>query len=518
MDTRIYVMTHKQYTKPKDDLYEFLHVGRELGEDLGYTGDNTGDNISIKNKNYCELTGIYWLWKNVDCDVVGVCHYRRYFVHNEDFISKETIEEILKNYDIIVPDSAGTNEKNLLEHYKKKHHIYDMEICRQVIHEKYPEYDDAFSLCMECNLFSLGNMIITRKEIFDSYCQWLFSILFEVEKRVDIRSYDDYQKRIFGYLSERLLRVWLLNSHYKILEEKVLMINPEDSYNAEKAVELKYKYAKLVLKDIIEKYQTGKSTTIPHSTPMDIDFQGKLPVWLCWWQGLDAAPDLVKVCVSSIVENIPADKAQIHLITFENVNDYVTFPDWIVDKFNSGKISMTHLSDILRAGLLYRYGGLWMDATYYMNSPLPDIWFEKKGFYTQRLKKPMWRADLAQNRWTGNLLKMEPGNMLAGFMLEAFYEYWRLQDKLINYDFIDDVICAAYDYVPSIRAMIEECEYSQPEIFSLAPLLNKKYSDEIFKKLTKETQLFKLSYKNQLQTTNVVGDKTFYGFLLDNVI
>lgn len=70
MDTRIYVMTHKQYTKPDDSLYRTLHVGRALSEDLGYEGDDTGEQISNKNRNYCELTGMYWIWKNVSCDIV----------------------------------------------------------------------------------------------------------------------------------------------------------------------------------------------------------------------------------------------------------------------------------------------------------------------------------------------------------------------------------------------------------------------------------------------------------------
>ena len=79
MDIKILVATHKKYWMPKDDIYFPIHVGREGKADLGYIGDNTGDNISAKNANYCELTGLYWAWKNLKCDYIGLCHYRRYF-------------------------------------------------------------------------------------------------------------------------------------------------------------------------------------------------------------------------------------------------------------------------------------------------------------------------------------------------------------------------------------------------------------------------------------------------------
>lgn len=458
MDIRIYVMTHKQYTKPDDDLYRSLHVGRAISDDLGYEGDNTGYQISDKNRNYCELTGMYWIWKNISCDVVGICHYRRYFICNEDFINQKRIEELLQNYDVIVPNSSFTQEENLEEHYRKVHHWENMEVCHKVIQEKYPEYEDAFNLCMKCNLFSLGNMVITRKETYDAYCQWLFDILFEVEKRIEIDENDTFQARVMGYFSERLFRVWLLNHRYRIREEEVRLINPEDKENAVKAVELKYRYASLILKDVVDRYERDADSLAPmeHASPLKVNFYGKTPVWVCWWQGLDSAPDLVKMCIHSIARNLP-ENTQLHVITFENLGQYVTFPDWIIDKFNAGKITMTHLSDILRAGLLYRYGGLWIDATYYMSEPLGQEWFREGGFYTQCMESPMWKADVSQGRWAGNMLKGEAGNILFRFMLESFYEYWKKQDSLIDYYLIDYVIALAYEHLDIVKSMVSSC-------------------------------------------------------------
>ncbi len=85
MDIKILVATHKKYDMPSEDIYLPIHVGREGKEDLGYQGDNQGENISLKNSNYCELTGLYWAWKNLQCDVIGLSHYRRYFTDKSKF-------------------------------------------------------------------------------------------------------------------------------------------------------------------------------------------------------------------------------------------------------------------------------------------------------------------------------------------------------------------------------------------------------------------------------------------------
>lgn len=522
MDTRIYVMTHKEYTKPESDIYRTLHVGKALGNDFGYEGDDTGDNISSKNKNYCELTGIYWLWKNVKCHVVGVCHYRRYFVKDEDFLNKEYIEKILEDYDIIVPNSSFTKYSSVGEHYEKEHHWKDMLLCREVIKEQCPDYLDAFDLCMNCNLFSVGNMVITKKDIFDSYCQWLFGILFEVEKRVDIKDYDAFQARIMGYLSERLFRVWLLNQKYAVREEEVRMIDPKDSDNAVKAVSIVYKCVEMILGGVIKKYKGSSSeeTAICKSfeppvcsEAKPIDFGGKIPVWVLWLQGMEQAPELVKMCVESVRRNLPAETAHLRLITMDNLADYITLPNWIVEKFQQGAISLTHLSDIIRMGLLYRYGGMWIDATYYVAAPIPSEFFDRE-FFTLRMKEPKWRADISGGRWACNLMLVKPHNTMTAFMLEGFYEYWRSQDKMLDYYLIDYVMAVAYNNLPQIKEMIEGCEYSNFNVFALKEILNEKYSEKIYREITEDTIFFKLTYRVAPAKENVVGDKTFYGYIV----
>ena len=149
MDTKIFVMTHKKIEELSDrtilpEIYIPMQVGRAGKEDLGYLGDDSGDNISDKNSSYCELTGMYWLWKNMDCDIIGICHYRRFFTRQERLLEQEYIEERIAKYPIIAPNSCVVKDEDVYDHYRKRHYTKDLDLCREVIAEKYPEYLQAF--------------------------------------------------------------------------------------------------------------------------------------------------------------------------------------------------------------------------------------------------------------------------------------------------------------------------------------------------------------------------------------
>ncbi|EZP75266.1 exopolysaccharide biosynthesis protein [Parageobacillus genomosp. 1] len=236
-DLVILVATHKKYQMPQESIYLPLHVGREGKEDLGYQGDNTGDNISIKNQNYCELTGLYWAWKNLSCEYIGLCHYRRYFTNknliqrflyrNKKFdliLTESEIKKLLKEYDVILPKKRNYYIETVWSHYKNAHHIKDLEETRNIIREKYPNYLEAFNRVMAGSKLHLYNMFIIKKEYFDEYCEWVFDILFELEKRIDISGYNSYQKRIFGFIAERLFNVWIEQKHLKSKQLNVVNI------------------------------------------------------------------------------------------------------------------------------------------------------------------------------------------------------------------------------------------------------------------------------------------------------
>lgn len=232
MDIKILVATHKAYWMPEDDVYLPLHVGREGKQDLGFVGDNTGDNISVKNPNFCELTGLYWAWKNLHCDYIGLCHYRRYFCvgsHRSDVESKHKAilrrsdyEKLLQQYDVILPQKRNYYIETVRSQYEHAHNKHDLDEVEHIIAERYPEYSEAFTKVMNRTKLHILNMFAMKKEIFDEYCAWLFEILFELEKRIDISQYNQYEARVFGFLSERLFNVWLDYHRLKIYEVEVV--------------------------------------------------------------------------------------------------------------------------------------------------------------------------------------------------------------------------------------------------------------------------------------------------------
>ena len=225
----IYIAVHKKVEVVNKDGYIPIHVGAEGKEDLGFIKDNTGDNISCKNPNYCELTAMYWMWKNLNTDIVGLVHYRRYFFKNfiaknmNQTISKEQIERYLEKYDIILPKPYYTCKKTVEEQYAINHNIADYKKVRRIISENTPEYLECFDKVSNRRYFYNFNMFIMNKKLFDDYAKWVFYILGELEKQVNIEDYSNYNKRIYGFLSERLFNVWI--EKHKGLKIKTLYAN-----------------------------------------------------------------------------------------------------------------------------------------------------------------------------------------------------------------------------------------------------------------------------------------------------
>lgn len=232
----MYVITHKEISTTLPTGYTPLLVGansNKLPDNLTYLKDNTGENISSKNPNYCELTGLYWIWKNSTAKNVGICHYRRFFTKDNvstklrrtilSLIEKTrplnvtVLDQELMTYDIILPTKEDCKYNNLLENYAIEHYASDLDTVRDVIKKIHPEYLDTFDETLQQKYMSMYNMLYTRKEIFDDYCSWLFEILFETEIYCDLSNYDSYQARIYGFLAERLLNVWInYNNHLNI--------------------------------------------------------------------------------------------------------------------------------------------------------------------------------------------------------------------------------------------------------------------------------------------------------------
>ncbi len=231
---KVIVAAHKKYQMPENEMYIPVQVGAEGKEKIeGYTQDNTGDNISSKNPYFCELTGLYWAWKNLDADYKGLVHYRRYFTkakripkkEDEKFnivLTKKEAEEILEKTDVILPKKRNYYIEDLYSHYKHTMYIEPLDETRKIIEEKYPEYLEEFDKLHKRTSAHVFNMFIMKKEILDEYCTWLFGILFELEKRIDASKYDSFHARFYGRVSERLLDVWINKNQIKYEEVKVM--------------------------------------------------------------------------------------------------------------------------------------------------------------------------------------------------------------------------------------------------------------------------------------------------------
>lgn len=217
MDVKVLVAAHKNYAMPKDPMYLPVFVGKDLHPDVNQTfqGDNTGDNISKQNPYYNELTAIYWGWKNLDVDALGLVHYRRYLSLNKKksldaVLSGQQAQNLLKQYDIVLPQKRNYYIETNESHYLHAHEHEPFNVMRQVIQEDYPEYEDAFETVMKRTWAHMFNMFIMKKQPLDEYLTWMFDVLHNVEARIDISSYSTYEQRVYGFLSELLLDVWLI--------------------------------------------------------------------------------------------------------------------------------------------------------------------------------------------------------------------------------------------------------------------------------------------------------------------
>lgn len=205
---RILVVTHKPYAMPSDPVYLPIQVGG--GPDMGIARDDTGEHIAGRNAHYCELTALYWAWRNMpDAAFLGLAHYRRHFWGKGGPATGEEIARWLAADDILLARKRHYWIETTYKHYAHAHHAADLDTARTVIAERHPDYVAAFDRVMRRTSGHRFNMLIMKRPQLDAYCAWLFDILFAVEARLDISSYSAYDARVFGFLGERLLDVWL---------------------------------------------------------------------------------------------------------------------------------------------------------------------------------------------------------------------------------------------------------------------------------------------------------------------
>ena len=237
---KIFVSNHLDSIVVENPLFCFIRGGAVFNSPESKSnmqGDDTGDNISLKNHSYCELTIQYWAWKNIDLDYYGFCHYRRYFSFNTpvnqkpdkhanvffDFLDEKALNQIILDPKNVISkmaesplamttpfDVRNAEASSVYDHYASASYLHskDFDILLNVIHDISPEFDRAAKEHSEGRILYPCNMFIMKKDLFLRYCEWLFPILQECERRINLSDYNIDELRVIGHLGERCLGIF----------------------------------------------------------------------------------------------------------------------------------------------------------------------------------------------------------------------------------------------------------------------------------------------------------------------
>ncbi len=219
-----------------------------------------------------------------------------------------------------------------------------------------------------------------------------------------------------------------------------------------------------------------------------VDHTGRM-VWTCWWQGEEMAPDIVKACWESQRRNLP-DGVQHMIITKDNYEKYLTIPDYCLDRFRDGKNMVAHLSDVLRASLLYKYGGLWLDSTVLLTEVLPDECWELP-LYTWRFDNTHFNS---QAIWAIWFFAAQKGSILWKFVMEAFYYYFSIYEKVKYYFTMDYFVAICCNLFGEVLKQFEKIPYNNNTAVELNRHLDETYLENKFHDYCKGTFLQKLNW------------------------
>ena len=298
-----------------------------------------------------------------------------------------------------------------------------------------------------------------------------------------------------------------------VIEKNPLAMQILSSVGTKTGISVFFKHKRIVrklkktIKPVLEKHKDYKESEILLETSR--------PIWICWFQGEREMPEIIKICINSIRKSMPKF-CKIVLLTKDNIAEYIAIPDYILEKAKTGKISSAHFSDIIRVGLLSKYGGMWMDATLLCTKTIPDEWFSLPLFAGVKFK-PKWNdQNISKCKWStffmGTNRKSE---FLFSFLYDAYLCYWENEDDVIDYFLFDYIIYIAYKVFPSIKKEIDASPYNSPDCHKLVQCLSMHAESEYVKKIWNENTVFKLTYKN-LDLEQLSQDKeSVYSKLLE---
>ena len=231
-------------------------------------------------------------------------------------------------------------------------------------------------------------------------------------------------------------------------------------------------------------------------------------IWICWFQGIENAPDIVKKCYDSVKNNL--SNKEIILITEKNMSNYVSFPDYIMKKWKAGIITNTHMTDLLRLELLSKYGGMWLDATVFCSrkiEEIPEYYFNSNLFMYQCLKPGRDGHTTYISSW---LISAKSNNKILMATQYLCYEYWKKNNKMIDYFLLHDFLSIVLEFYEEDWKKIIPVDNSAPHILLLR--LFDKYDEDIWNSIKEQVPFHKLTYK--FEKEKMKEERTFYKRLL----
>lgn len=236
-------------------------------------------------------------------------------------------------------------------------------------------------------------------------------------------------------------------------------------------------------------------------------------VWVCWLQGEENMPAVVRECIKSIKGNVPQG-TEVVLITAQNLREYVDFPDYIYRYIKNGRLTLTHFSDIIRMALLSKYGGLWIDSTVFVSSQIPRAYLEKNLYSIQPVPAAERSRDLYYGGVTSFLVGGKTDCALFDFCLRFFLEYQKKYDFLIDVHLINIAYRLAYEKLPTVKRDIEDIGVNNRDMQALYKMINKPYNEEEWSRLTEKQIFHKLNWRTVY--CDYAGERqTFFKYICD---
>jgi hypothetical protein len=212
-------------------------------------------------------------------------------------------------------------------------------------------------------------------------------------------------------------------------------------------------------------------------------------VWICWMQGMEKAPELVQRCYASMQENLP--DREIIALTEENYKNYVNFPEHICRKIESGVITRTHFSDLLRLELLLNHGGTWIDATVFCSGgQIPGYMLDSDLFMFQKLKPGLDGSATCISSWFMTSCTNHP---ILALTRDLLYRYWEKHNSMVDYFLIHDCFQLAIEKYPQLWQSVVPFPNSVPHILLLR--LFEPYDGQLWDAVRNQTPFHKLTYK-----------------------